>query len=90
MAKMARKAQQTRSAMKKVTAAGRSKSGLTIVLLNGLNDMEEIEFDPSLADDCDLDTLAREVKEAFQDAKKALEKVLAESMDVDSLRDLLS
>lgn len=90
MAKMARKAQQTRSAMKKVTAAGRSKSGLTAILLNGLNDIEEIEFDPSLGERCDLNEIAREVKDAFQDAKKALEKVLAESMDVDSLRDLLS
>lgn len=90
MAKMVRKAQQTRSQMKKITAAGRSKSEMTAVLINGLNDIEEIEFAPELFEDISPKTLEKEVIEAFKDAKKNLEKALAETMDMDSIRDLLS
>lgn len=91
MAKMVRKAQQTRSSMKKVQAAGKSKSGLTAVLLNGLNDIEEIEFADELFESCpDKKTITKEVKEAYADAKKVLEQQLAQNMSLDNLRDLLS
>lgn len=90
MAKMIRKAQQTKGVMKKVTAAGRSRSQRTAILLNGLNDIEEIEFSEELMQNCDAKLLEREVIEAFKDAKKNLEKELAQTMDMDSIRDMLS
>ncbi len=90
MAKMLRKAQQARSSMQKITATGVSKSGMTAILLNGLNDIEEIEFKPELLTNLTTEVLATEVKEAYKDAKKNLEKSLASTMDIDSIRDMLS
>lgn len=90
VAKMVRKAQQTKGLMKKVTAAGRSRSQRTAILLNGLNDIEEIDFAPEVLENRDGKEVEREVIEAFKDAKKNLEKELAQTMDMDSIRDMLS
>lgn len=88
--KMVRKAQQAKNQMSEIEVAGRSKSGLTALLLNGLSEIVEISFDDELFTNIDASRLESEVIEAFEDAKKQLEKEMAKNMDMDSLRDLLS
>lgn len=91
MAKMVRKAQQTKSKMSKITAVGKSKSGHTTLMLNGLNDIEDIEFSEELIAKCPgKDELKNEVVQAFKAAKKNLETQLSQNIDLDSLRDMLS
>jgi DNA-binding protein YbaB len=90
-AKMMRKAQQARSQMKGISVVGRSKSGLTALLLNGLNEIEEIEY----AEEMDITkmtkkALAKEVIEAFNDARKNLEKELASNFDLNSISDMFN
>jgi DNA-binding protein YbaB len=87
-AKMLRKAQQAKAAMSKIVVAGRSKSGLTAILLNGINEIVEIHFEDELLQDVDGATLGREVIEAFNDARKQLETEMASSMDMSSIRDM--
>lgn len=94
MAKMIRKAQQTRKTMSKIMAAGKSKSQNTTILLNGLTEIEDIEFGDLLFADGNKEALKQQIKkeviEAFKDAKKNLETQLSQSMDLDSIRDMLS
>lgn len=90
MAKMMRKAQQAKTAMKKVFAAGKSKSGLTSILLNGLNEIEEVVFEDALFEQVDSKKLAKEVIEAYNNAKKELEQQLAQNLDMDSIRDMFA
>ena len=88
-AKMLRKAQQAKSSMKSIAVAGKSKSGMTALLLNGLNEIQEIEFADELMNDLNKQKLVREIIEAFSDAKHELEKQLAATMDMDSIREML-
>ncbi len=89
-AKMLRKAQKAKSSMKAIAVAGKSKSGMTAILLNGLNEIQEIEFADELMENVNKQKLTKEVIEAFNDAKHELEKQLASTMDMDSIRDMLA
>jgi DNA-binding protein YbaB len=89
-AKMLRKAQQAKSSMKAISVAGRSKSGLTALLLNGLHEIIEMEFADEMFQDLNKEKLEREVMQAYNDAKQQLEKQLASNMDMDSLREMLA
>jgi len=87
--KMARKAQQAKSQMAEIEVAGKSKSGMTALLLNGLSEILEISFDDELIKNPDANRLEEEVIQAFEDAKGQLEKEMAKNMDIDSLRNML-
>lgn len=88
--KLIQKAQQAKGRMKKVTAAGRSKDGSVAVLLNGLNEIEEISISPELIAKNSSKAVENAVVEAYNDARKQLEKVMAQSMNMDEMRDMLS
>ena len=89
-AKALRKAQQAKSQMSKISVAGSSKSGLTALLLNGLNEIGEIQFDDELFENADKNKVSKEVMEAFKDARKQLEQELAQSLDINSFGDLFN
>ncbi len=89
-AKMIKKARDAQSQMKKITVAGQSKSGLTAVLINALQEVLEVQLDEELVKRADANELANEVKEAMNDARKQLEKELSSNMDLNSIRDMLS
>lgn len=93
------KAQQTKKKMSKIQAAGRN--GAVSMLVNGLNDIDEVEINVEVLagmfpdmPESELQKLAEElansIKKAFADAKKQIEKKLVESTNMDDLRDLLS
>lgn len=91
---MLMKARQTQKQMKKMTAAGQSKSGATAILVNGLHEIEEVEFDfdqetmDRVGEDF-LKKLKKEFMEAYQSARKELESQMSQNMDLDSIRDML-
>lgn len=89
-AKMIKKARDAQSQMKKITVAGQSKSGLTAVLINALQEVLEVQLDEELVKRADAAELSNEVKEAMNDARKQLEKELSSNMDLNSIRDMLS
>jgi len=89
-AKMIKKARDAQSQMKKITVAGQSKSGLTAVLINALQEVLEVQLDEELVKRANATELANEVKEAMNDARKQLEKELSSNMDLNSIRDMLS
>ncbi len=89
-AKMIKKARDAQSQMKKITVAGQSRSGLTAVLINALQEVSEVEFDTELVSRADSKELSKEVMEAMNDARKQLEKELSSNMDLNSIKDMLS
>jgi DNA-binding protein YbaB len=100
MAKMAQKAMQAKKQMSKIQAAG--KAGSLGVLIDGLYNVVEVEVDRDILkselgielDDNALDKIAKSmeknVKDSFSNAKKSLEKELANSTNLDDLKNLLS
>lgn len=100
MAKMAQKAMQAKKQMSKIQAAG--KNGSLGILIDGLYNVVEVEVSRDELkselgielDDHALDriakTIEKNVKESFSDAKKSLEKELANSTNLDDLKNLLS
>jgi DNA-binding protein YbaB len=103
MAKAMQKAQATKSKMSKLQAAG--TSNMVSILLNGLSELVEVEIDtaklktnPSIAssglsdrqisDICDL--LANDLKKAYIDAKKEVERLIMSTTSIDDLKDMLN
>lgn len=92
------KAQQAKGKMSKIQAAG--KNGAVAVLLNGLSEVKEVEISIDelrelLGDSVseqDLKIIAKQLskqfKKALEDAKKALEKEMMNSADLDELKNL--
>lgn len=93
------KAQQAKKKMSQLQAA--SRDGVVSILLNGLNEIEEVEISAELimemfpaldAKDAKklADELSKNIKKSFADAKKQIEKQLIESTNMDDLKELLS
>ncbi len=101
-ANLIRKAQQARSKMKAVSAAGVSKNGFLAVLLDGLNELPEAELNEGYFDkpmfanmsDSDKFELKNDIQamivESHKDARKNLEKKLTENFDMQSVSDMFS
>jgi DNA-binding protein YbaB len=92
--KMLMKARKAQAQMKQTQAAGSSKSAKTAVLINGLGEIEEIEFNfpeeiVELVGEAFFKDLTKEVIQAYNAAKKELESKLAQNMDMDSIKDML-
>ncbi len=93
------KAQQAKNQMSKLKAAG--QQGPVGILVNGLNEIVEVEIDvDSLSamfeDSIPRNTLekianilSQSTKKAFADAKKQIEQELIKSTSLDDLKDLL-
>jgi len=100
MAKIAKKAMQAKSRMSKINAAG--KSGSLSILIDGLYSVLETEIDREelrreLGGDVDdklldkiISVFSKNIKDSFNSSKKALEKELASSANLEDLKGLLS
>lgn len=91
------KAQQAKKKMSQIQAAGQSET--IAILMNGLNELEEIELNTSYISEeygIDSDTIAKlsdklskDIKKAFADAKKQIEQQLMSSTSLEDLKGLL-
>lgn len=93
------KAQQAKKKMSQLQAAGQSNS--VAILLNGLNELVEVELNATalrdvLGDVSDdklqrlSEALSKDLKKAFADAKKQIEQLLMSSTSIEDLKELLS
>lgn len=91
------KAQQAKKKMSRIEVAG--QNGAVSVLMNGLNEIVEVEIDDEELMDSDsmspeefaraMKKLADQFKKAVADAKKQLEKEMMNSTSIDELKDML-
>lgn len=92
MPKAMYKAQQAKKKMQKIQVVG--QHGSVSVLMNGLNDIVEIEInEDAFGDNEDMTTMlkriAEDTKKAIADAKKALEKEMMNSANLDDIKEML-
>ncbi len=91
------KAQQAKKKMSKIEVAG--QDGAVSVLMNGLNEIVEVEIDSDVLTDNDmisrdeleriLKKLAEQFRKANADAKKQLEKEMMNSANLDDIKEML-
>ncbi|MCA9386420.1 YbaB/EbfC family nucleoid-associated protein [Candidatus Dojkabacteria bacterium] len=91
------KAQQAKKQMSKIQVAG--TSGSVSILMNGLNEIVEIEIDEEGLTDSDtisrdefekiLKKLKDQFKNAMSDAKEQLEKEMMNSANLDDIKEML-
>ena len=91
------KAQQAKKQMSKIQVAG--VDGEVSVLMNGLNEIVEIEIDEDALTDSDsisrdeferiIKNLKKQFKNAVADEKKQLEKEMMNSANLDDIKEML-
>ena len=89
MYKMQKEARQMQKKMKALIIEGESKDGSVVVSINGLNQLEEADFDDSLLSPGNKDKLVKNLKQAFKSANKKLQKEMMKDMDMNKLKGMM-
>ena len=73
---------------KKIT--GESKDKMLKITMNGAQEFEDIQIDESLMDIDMIDRFKKDMREAFKDYQKKLQKEMAQDIDLDKIKGLLT
>ena len=73
---------------KKIT--GESKDKMLKITMNGAQEFEDIQIDDSLMDIDMINRFKKDMSEAFKDYQKKLQKEMAQDIDLDRIKGLLS
>ena len=85
---MEAKKMQNKLREKKIT--GESKDKMLKITMNGAQEFEDIQIDESLMDIDMIDRFKKDMSEAFRDYQKKLQKEMAQDIDLDKIKGLLS
>ena len=85
---MEAKKMQSKLIEKKIT--GESKDKMLKITMNGAQEFEDIQIDESLMDIDMIDRFKKDMSEAFKDYQKKLQKEMAQDIDLDKIKGLLS
>jgi DNA-binding protein YbaB len=69
--------------------SGESKDGMLKIFMNGAQEFEDIWVDDNLMDMGMMERFKKDMKEAFKDYQKKLQKEMAQDMDLDKIRGML-
>jgi DNA-binding protein YbaB len=84
--KMRSEATAMQKKMQEKKILGESRSGRLKLLMNGAQEIEQIEIDEAIVDESTLKLINNELKEAFKDYQKKLQKEMAKDLDMDQLK----
>jgi DNA-binding YbaB/EbfC family protein len=90
MLKMRSEAKKMQNKLQEQKIVGESKDGLLKIRMNAAQEFEDIEIDPGILDPDELDNMKKRMKQAFKDYQKKLQKQMAQSMDINALKDMLN
>jgi hypothetical protein len=90
MLKMQSEAKKMQKKLKEQKIMGESKDGLLKIRMNAAQEFEDIDIDPDILDPDELDNLKKRMKQAFKDYQKKLQKQMAQSMDIDALKNMFN
>jgi DNA-binding YbaB/EbfC family protein len=90
MLKMQNEAKKMQKKLKEQKITGESKDGLLKIYMNAAQEFEDIEIDPETLHPDELDHIKKRMKQAFKDYQKKLQKQMAQSMDIDSLKNMFN
>jgi len=85
---MEAKKMQNKLREKKIT--GESKDKMLKITMNGAQEFEDIQIDESLMDIDMIDRFKKDMREAFKDYQKKLQKEMAQDIDLDKIKGLLT
>jgi len=78
---------QNRLREKKIS--GESKDGMLKIFMNGAQEFEDMWIDDDLMDVDMMDRFKKDMKEAFKDYQKKLQKEMAQDLDLDKIKGML-
>jgi hypothetical protein len=90
MLKMQNEAKKMQNKLKEQKLVGESKDGLLKLYMNGAQEFEDIDIDPEILNPEEMDNFKKRMKQAFKDYQKKLQKQMAQSMDIDSLKNMFN
>lgn len=88
--KMQMEAKKMQNRLREKKISGESKDGMIKIFMNGAQEFEDIWIDDDLLDSNMLDRFKKDMKEAFKDYQKALQKEMAQDMDLDKIKSMFS
>ena len=88
--KMQMEAKKMQNRLREKKISGESKSGMVKIFMNGAQEFEDIWIDDDLLDPSMMDRVKKDMKEAFKDYQKALQKEMAQDMDLDKIKSMFS
>lgn len=87
--RMQQEARKMQKRLREKKVVGESKDGMVKVFMNAAQEFEDIWVDEDLLDSDYMDRFKKNMKEAFKDYQKNLQKEMAQDMDLDQLRNML-
>jgi len=87
--KMQMEAKKMQNRLREKKIAGESKDGMLKIFMNGAQEFEDIWVDDNLMDVDMLDRFKKDMKEAFKDYQKRLQKEMAQDIDLDQIKGML-
>jgi DNA-binding YbaB/EbfC family protein len=88
--KMQREAKKMQNRLREKKISGESKDGMIKIFMNGAQEFEDIWVDDDLLDPSMLDRFKKDMKGAFKDYQKRLQKEMAQDMDLDQIKSMIS
>lgn len=86
---MQMEAKKMQNRMREKKISGESKDGMLKIFMNGAQEFEDVWVDDTLMDIDMLDRFKKDMKEAFKDYQKKLQKEMAQDIDLDQLKGML-
>lgn len=86
---MQREAKKMQEQMRQIKVTGESRKGMVRMYFNGAQEIENMTIDTDLLDPEMHEELIGQIKEAYKDFQKKVQKEMAKDMDVNRLRDML-
>lgn len=87
--RMQQEARKMQKRLREKKVVGESKDGMVKVFMNAAQEFEDIWVDEDLLDSDYMDRFKKNMKEAFKDYQKNLQKEMAQDIDLDQLRNML-
>jgi len=87
--KLQKEARSMQKKMKSISIDGESKDGSVVVMVNGLQEIVDIDIDEELLSPQKKKDLVKNLKQALKVANKKLQKEMMKDMDVNQLRGML-
>ncbi|HRX44170.1 MAG: YbaB/EbfC family nucleoid-associated protein [Candidatus Dojkabacteria bacterium] len=87
--KMQMEAKKMQNRLREKKLSGESKDGMLKIYLNGAQEFEDIWVDDTLMDVDMMDRFKKDMKEAFKDYQKKLQKEMAQDFDLDKIKGML-
>jgi len=88
--KMQMEAKKMQSKLREKKITGESKDKMLKITMNGAQEFEDIQIDEGLMDIDMIDRFKKDMREAFKDYQKKLQKEMAQDIDLDKIKGLLT